>query len=218
MKAILTGTIAGGFGISMVVPDEQAEDLVIRLLAGGELAEAIDVQDPKSLHKRCPRADPEGEFLVVFGQGIGNGFSMFGPFGDREVAETFGERERSEDEEWEVFENARKGVTDSATKTAGTRVSDPPVVVIEINGGAIYCARSTAPMRIVILDQDTEGSDGERIMEVNGESVYTHDYVLTDPAEAGRDGIDVVFVKDVVEQLRPAGMEPSTAVQGGLQA
>lgn len=217
MKAILKGTIAEGFGIFAVIPDGEAEDIVIRFLADGQLAEAVDVKDPLSLNKRWPAADPVGQYFVLFGQGIGNGFSMFGPFADREVAEVFGEQERDEDEEWEIFENVRNGVTDSVAEIAGIDASDPPVVVIEINGGAIYCARSTAPMRIVILDQDTEGSDGERIIEVNSEIVYAHDYVLTDLADEGQDGIDVEYVKDVVEQLKLAGMQPSNATEGGLQ-
>lgn len=78
---------------------------------------------------------------------------------------------------------------------------DLPAVVIEIDGGAIHCARSTLPMRIILLDQDVEGSDGDRILEINSEEMYVHDYRLVVPAEPGQDGIDPVFVSDIIEQV-----------------
>ncbi len=104
MKAILTGTIATGFIIFAVVPDGEAEGIVVRFLNDGHLAEAVDVQDPQSLNSRWPEAAAAGQYFVVFGQGLGNGFSMYGPFADREDAEECGEAERDENEEWEIFE------------------------------------------------------------------------------------------------------------------
>lgn len=104
MKAIMTGTIAGGFGIIRIVEDDEAEDVVARLIACGQMAEALDVEDPGSLNKCAPAAAPCGSHFVVYGKGIENGFSMYGPFADSETAEEFAEDNRSEDDEWELFE------------------------------------------------------------------------------------------------------------------
>lgn len=57
-------------------------------------------------------------------------------------------------------------------------------------------------MRVVILDADTEGGDEENIHEVNGEVAYLHDYTLLAPADPGFDGVDPVFVEDVIEQIQ----------------
>lgn len=76
-----------------------------------------------------------------------------------------------------------------------------PTAVVEINGGAIYAARSNVPMRIIILDEDIEGSDGERIKNVLGSEYYVHDYVLTATSENDGDGIDQHFVGDVATEV-----------------
>lgn len=104
MKAIMIGTLAGGFGITRVVQDDEAEDIVVRLMADGQLAEAMDVEEPGSLGKRAPAAAPCGSHFVVYGKGIGNGFSMYGPFADSDIAEEFAEDNRGDDDEWELFE------------------------------------------------------------------------------------------------------------------
>jgi hypothetical protein len=78
----------------------------------------------------------------------------------------------------------------------------PPTVVIEINGGAFYCARSTAPVRVIVLDEDVEGSDGDRVMEVNDTEYYVHDYRLSMQCSGdAQDGIDPAFVNDIIEQI-----------------
>jgi hypothetical protein len=104
MKAIMTGTIAGGFSITRIVEDDEAEDVVVRLMADGQMAEALDVEDPGSLNKCAPAAALCGSHFVVYGKGLGNGFSMYGPFSDNDTAEEFAEGNRGEDEEWELFE------------------------------------------------------------------------------------------------------------------
>lgn len=76
-----------------------------------------------------------------------------------------------------------------------------PTVVVEINGGAVYCARSSQPLRLVILDEDVEGSDGENVMKVNDEEFYVHDHQITEKAEPGQGGIDAEFVADVIQQI-----------------
>ncbi|MCZ2113643.1 MAG: hypothetical protein LC131_07390 [Anaerolineae bacterium] len=107
MKVILTGTIAAGFGIEQIIPDGHdalAEEIVIKHLANGKLAEAIEVDSPRALAKRAPKPDPAGTCFVCYGSGIGNGFSMYGPFADTEIASEFAEDNRDDDEEWEIFE------------------------------------------------------------------------------------------------------------------
>lgn len=68
------------------------------------------------------------------------------------------------------------------TATLGPSVPDVPVVLVRINGGAVYYANATVPARLIILDEDTEGSDGERIATIGGEALYCHDHLLIDTA------------------------------------
>lgn len=74
-------------------------------------------------------------------------------------------------------------------------------VVVEMDGGAIHCVRASAPTALILLDADTEGSDEGGVQEVNGEDVYVHHYRLTGPANEGSDGIDPVFVSNVLDQI-----------------
>ncbi|MDE3022619.1 MAG: hypothetical protein KGI54_12295 [Pseudomonadota bacterium] len=79
--------------------------------------------------------------------------------------------------------------------------SELPVVVIEMNGGIINCVRSSVPMRVIFLDSDTEGGDGDRIKTVNGETVYVSDCTLSEQGEPGFDGINQDFVHAVCDEL-----------------
>lgn len=103
MKAIFIGTLAGGFGINAVVEDAVAEDVIIAHLANGELAEAMEVQDPTILDKQAVK-DDSGTSFVVYGKSLGNGFEVYGPFADDGIAEEFAEQNRGDDDEWELFE------------------------------------------------------------------------------------------------------------------
>lgn len=76
-----------------------------------------------------------------------------------------------------------------------------PTVVVEMDGSAIHCVRSSSPVEVIILDADIEGGDEENIHEVDGEDRYVHHYRLADLAEDGGIGIDGDFVKSVVEQI-----------------
>lgn len=84
---------------------------------------------------------------------------------------------------------------------AGESDVRPVNVVLEINGGVINCVRSDAPVRVVLLDEDTEGGDQDRIADINGSEVYVHDYLLTAEAEPGMFGIDPAFVNDTMAQV-----------------
>ena len=81
-------------------------------------------------------------------------------------------------------------------------------IVIQMNGGVINCVNADAPVRVIILDEDTEGGEEERIMEVNGSEAYVHDYVLTKPAHAANggidDGIEADFVAYIAKQVDAA--------------
>lgn len=79
-----------------------------------------------------------------------------------------------------------------------------PAVVIEINGGMVNCVRASVPMRVVVLDEDTEGGDAASILEVNGEDAYVHDHALATFGGAGQDGVDPYFVAGVIEQIDAA--------------
>ena len=111
LKAILVGTIAGGFSIQQVVNDaDQAAAIVIALLADGKMAEAIDVLLPSSLSKKESDFE-QGSQFIVFYSGLGNPCTMYGPFPDEDdYAQEFGERHRSEGEEWELFDNPTQPV------------------------------------------------------------------------------------------------------------
>ena len=103
MKAILIGTFSGGFGIKSVVPDEKAEDVVVAILANGDLAEAVDITDPSEISKKV-NGVPGGTIFVGYATGVANGLSIVGPFDDHDVAEQFAEDNRDEEEEWAIFE------------------------------------------------------------------------------------------------------------------
>lgn len=79
-----------------------------------------------------------------------------------------------------------------------------PTVVFEVNGGAYYCARSDAPVRLIVLDHDVEGSDGARVQSVDGQDFYVAEYVLAAPADDGHNGVDARYVRSVVAQLTPS--------------
>lgn len=76
-------------------------------------------------------------------------------------------------------------------------------VVVEMSGGVLNCVRSSAPVRVIFLDDDTEGGDGNCVREVNGRDVYVSEFCLHAAASQGMDGIDPKFVFDVVDQVEP---------------
>ena len=55
-----------------------------------------------------------------------------------------------------------------------------PTLVLDINGGVINQIQSSEPVRVIVLDQDTEGGDPDNLMEVNGETLYVTDYLLVE--------------------------------------
>lgn len=75
-----------------------------------------------------------------------------------------------------------------------------PVVVVSMSGGAIYEAVANVPgARVILLDEDTEGADEDRLVAVNGQDVYVHDFDTTKPSEVR---VDSSYVQDVVSQVQ----------------
>lgn len=102
MKAIFAGGIEIGFSLELVVEDAKAAEAVKLQMICGSLAEAVSVLDPSQISVSNVKATPGGEYFVSFGKCLGGGFKVYGPFGDYDVAENFGEKYRNEDDEYEV--------------------------------------------------------------------------------------------------------------------
>lgn len=75
------------------------------------------------------------------------------------------------------------------------------LVVVDINSGAVHQVRSSMEARVVILDQDTEGGDADRIMTIDGAEVFVHDYTMS---EIHGEGIDLEGVQLVIDQIDSA--------------
>ena len=104
MKAIFSGGIEIGFSLELVVEDVKAAEAVKQQMACGNLAEAVSILDPSQISVRSvnDKATPGGEYFVSFGKCLGGGFKLYGPFGEYDEAEQFGEKYRDEDDEYEV--------------------------------------------------------------------------------------------------------------------
>lgn len=83
-----------------------------------------------------------------------------------------------------------------------------PTVVVETNGGVINHVQSTIPIRVVFLDEDTEGGDPENIRKVNDTEVYVMEIELTVEGTQIRNYCDQyapLYVDDVLKQLDKEG-------------
>lgn len=78
---------------------------------------------------------------------------------------------------------------------------DQPTAVLELNGGMIVRLNTNQPMRVVVLDQDTESGEASNIMEIGEEEYYVSDLHMDGLAEPGSDGIDVGYVNSVLEVI-----------------
>ena len=103
MKAIFTGTVAGGFGIDAVVEDAAAEDIVIAHLADGRLAEAIDINDPEKSGSLFLPVEG-GKHFVGYGKNVGDGVQLVGPFATNDIARAYAEKHEIDDD-WALFES-----------------------------------------------------------------------------------------------------------------
>lgn len=80
---------------------------------------------------------------------------------------------------------------------AGSNEMVLPAVVLRMNGGAIHLVSSSFPLRVILLDGDTEGGDAEQVHEVDGDNVYVHDFNLIDSAC----GVEPAQVESVLRQV-----------------
>ena len=72
-----------------------------------------------------------------------------------------------------------------------------PVVVIDMEGGAIHNVTTSVPMRVIFLDQDTEGADEDGIGIIDGHKVY----VINWPTESA--GVNPDFTRQIEEEVEP---------------
>lgn len=103
LVAVFSGTVADGFSIDRVLPANEAASVVENHLRAGQLAEAVAISDPATRDKAIEAVEGGEIFVIVSGGSPGDGVSVFGPFGDEDVAEDFGEDHRGEDGEWSLF-------------------------------------------------------------------------------------------------------------------
>lgn len=85
--------------------------------------------------------------------------------------------------------------------TENTLSNIDPVVVVEMDCGAIHGVRSSLPVQVLLLDLDIEGSNGESIGIVNGSKYYISDYNLTSDSTLGFKLVDVEYVSHVVTEI-----------------
>lgn len=97
MKAILVGSINGGFEISEIIQSDQSHPQIHQT---GNSIIAVDIICPTTVDTRC-KVSSRGSYFVSIGAGISTGNTFYGPFNDDEEAENFGERNRN-DYEWEI--------------------------------------------------------------------------------------------------------------------
>lgn len=101
LMGIFVGNLGSGFSLDAVIGEEQAGSIPV-VDQSGRMNCLLGVQAPSS-HDKNRKDDESGRHFIVFGQGLGGGFALFGPFAEYDDAEEFGEEHRDEDEEWEIF-------------------------------------------------------------------------------------------------------------------
>lgn len=81
-----------------------------------------------------------------------------------------------------------------------------PTVVLNVEGGAWHGMDSDNPVRVIVLDSDTENADEDDLQEVDGEEVYVIDRLLDRQViQRVGDGIDAIYVASVASQLTSEG-------------
>jgi hypothetical protein len=53
-------------------------------------------------------------------------------------------------------------------------------VVVEIKGGLVTNIVADAPVRVVVLDHDTEGADDDELVEIDGRKAYLSSFGMTE--------------------------------------
>lgn len=103
MQAVLVGSLMKGFAVRAVEHDpEKAQSYAKAQIAGGQMAEVIELDDPATRDKMFER-DYKGDIVVSVNWGMDEGSSFYGPFSFPEEAQTFVERNRSVGGDWRVM-------------------------------------------------------------------------------------------------------------------
>lgn len=82
-----------------------------------------------------------------------------------------------------------------------------PTIVIDMDGGLVHCVTADVPVRVIVVDQDIEGSS-DRTITINGNEAIVSDYELTEISEneAGdvSDGVAPNYVRHIIEHVEAA--------------
>lgn len=70
-----------------------------------------------------------------------------------------------------------------------------PLVVVEINGGAVHSASADSPVHLVILDQDTDGAEGDRVATVDGCKVFVTEQALSFPTQQEAERLERIITE-----------------------
>ena len=105
LVAVLTGSVATGFGIAQIVDIEvEREWADTTLYAKVSTAEFVEIKSPKELDKKQDHPLESDSVFVGFSSGYGSGLELHGPFpADGIDAENFGEAHRADGAEWEIW-------------------------------------------------------------------------------------------------------------------
>lgn len=74
------------------------------------------------------------------------------------------------------------------------------IVVLHVNGGVVNRVQSNVPVRVIILDEDTDGADEDDLSEIQGDEVYVIDRVLSEP-DPDSDGVNIQEVLDIAAEV-----------------
>lgn len=87
-----------------------------------------------------------------------------------------------------------------------------PMVVLNIQGGAIHSATADSPTRVVILDADTEGGSEDRIAHIDGSKVHVTEFLLHWPTAEEAERMD-----KVIKDLGSWSEQPAVATRTDIQ-
>lgn len=89
---------------------------------------------------------------------------------------------------------------------------DMPTIIINVSGGIITEVKTTTPVRVLILDSDIEGADEDRVINVDGDNFFVHDFKISSANEL----FDPERVKNIEAQVDGAIGNTQDADNGAL--
>jgi hypothetical protein len=95
----------------------------------------------------------------------------------------------------------KPGVAHTQPGEAGQQ--EVALVVVELNGNVVKRVCSDRPARVFVLDEDTEGGDSERILDINDKEAYVTQRVLLEvfDGQAEAEGINISYCEGVQRQV-----------------